>query len=332
MKRRIVIVTFVFLLFCVFASLANAQGELTLEGLAARLESMVGRVDANEERIQALETRLAPTPTATVTPTATPESRARLTTGRKMNVRWGPGTQYAIIGTAEANATFEIIGQNLSKSWWQIDYEGQPGWVYAPYVTAIYAGDVEIVPTPTRVPTATPVPTSTPRPTATAQTEVQQEVRLATLLAIQDYEGIWGLGSFFDLSEDERDRRIAFYISLFMTATQKCGLEYSEMFRIVKWSGNQLELAGVSAKIETPMRAYWLEWFSTNEITDPCEYTIQDETLRLLDQHSTTSAPRPTSTPPPADTAVDLEYAATALLWADFLTDQDDWLALPAKS
>ena len=90
-------------------------------------------------------------PTATPTP-ATPY----LTTRGRMNVRGGPGTNYAIVGAAAAGARLEITGKNAGGDWWRIDYQGQHGWIYAPFVTATNADGVEVAPTP--VPPPTPVP------------------------------------------------------------------------------------------------------------------------------------------------------------------------------
>ena len=140
-----------------------------------------------------------------------------------------------------------------------------------------------------------PTAIATPKATATtmAQTEAQKEIgHLARLLALNDYEGTGGttrpMGSFFRLSDDEQERRKAFYLPLFIAATERCGVEYRKMFQIVNSSANLLELNGVAAKLGTPVRAYWLEWFSTIEITEPCEFAIVDERGRLLDEYPPT--------------------------------------------
>ena len=167
-----------------------AQSDLTLEELAAQLENLTSKVtdlftaqaelntahDELAQRLAAVETAIAPTPTptptATHTPTlvpspTTPPEQAYLTVQRRMNVRRGPGTHHEILGTAEAGAEFDITGKNINEDWWQIEYEGDPGWVYAPFVTANHADDVQVVstPTPTPIATATPRPTNTPSPT-----------------------------------------------------------------------------------------------------------------------------------------------------------------------
>lgn len=178
-----------------------AQGDLTLEDLAAQVDGLTSKVaeifttqDNLSQRLAAVETAIAPTPTATATLTETPlathtataspsptplPADPSLTIQRRMNVRRGPGTHHDILSTTEAGTEFNITGKNLNGDWWQIDYEGQAGWVYAPFVTANYADDVQVVPSPTPIPTATlsptPIPTATPRPTSTPTPDVRKE-------------------------------------------------------------------------------------------------------------------------------------------------------------
>ena len=256
-------------------------------------------------------------PTASATPT--PEGTARLVIGRKMNVRSGPGTQHEISGTAEAGAEYAIRGRNLEGDWWQIDYEGVAGWVYAPYVTAVDAEEAAIVATPTREPTATPRPTSAPVPTATvadpgieaiervmqalkAETGAQQEtLRFAFLLALNDYEGIGGSvrpwGSFFRLPEEEIQQRITYYIPRFEAAMKRCDVDADKMFWIINSNANKLELAGIAQAQGWSPRAEWIEFLSINEIPDqngllnPCEELVASRTWEILDQYSETQTP-----------------------------------------
>ncbi|GAB4563896.1 MAG: hypothetical protein Kow0047_13190 [Anaerolineae bacterium] len=105
-----------------------------------------------------------PVPTPTDTPTPMPPAAVPNT---NMNVRAGPGTNYPIIGAARAGQTFLITGKNPQGDWWQIDYNGRTGWLYAPLT--VPQGDVSQIqvaaniPTPPP-PTPTPIPTPTPPP------------------------------------------------------------------------------------------------------------------------------------------------------------------------
>ncbi len=83
----------------------------------------------------------------------------------EMNIRSGAGTDYDVIGTAEAGQEFVITGKSGSEDWWRIDFEGQIGWLYAPFVVA---SNAEAVP----VANATPVPSG---PESLPTTAVQVE-------------------------------------------------------------------------------------------------------------------------------------------------------------
>ena len=61
-----------------------------------------------------------------------------------MNVRDGPGTFYPVLGTASAGEQFAITGKTSSGSWWRINYNEQPGWVFSGLVIA--SGPLEGVP------------------------------------------------------------------------------------------------------------------------------------------------------------------------------------------
>ena len=69
-----------------------AQGDLTLEGLAAQVESLTSKVtklfstqDDLAQRLAAVETAIAPTPTATPHPTSTPSPMATPDEARRLS-------------------------------------------------------------------------------------------------------------------------------------------------------------------------------------------------------------------------------------------------------
>jgi len=76
---------------------------------------------------------------------APPASDAQVTVLGEMNIRGGPGTDYEVIGDAVAGEAFAITGKNEEGNWWQIDFRGEPGWIFAPYVVAADAEDVPVV-------------------------------------------------------------------------------------------------------------------------------------------------------------------------------------------
>jgi hypothetical protein len=122
----------------------------------------------------------SPLPTATPEPTAAPPTAtpapAQVVVGAGgVNVRNGPGTNFSLVGSADPGSAAPLIGRY--GDWWQIQYNGSPGWVYGELVTAENADAVPQV-VPTASPTPAPVvPTATPAPTAVPPTAVPEDVR-----------------------------------------------------------------------------------------------------------------------------------------------------------
>lgn len=122
-----------------------------------------------------------PPPPSTATPgpqasaTPTPLAQAEVVISDDIaNLRRGPGTTYEKMGQVAKGERFAVIGKNLEGNWWQIDYRGQPAWLFGELVIAQNIGAVPVVqnippaPTATFTPTPPPTATSTPPPTATA--------------------------------------------------------------------------------------------------------------------------------------------------------------------
>jgi uncharacterized protein YraI len=112
----------------------------------------------------------AATEAPTAEPTATPApANAEVTTNDVVNIRQGPGTNYNLVGSAQAGTKFRVTGKNQAGDWWQIDYNGQPGWVFGQLVTASNTQAVALAQNIPAAPTAAPPPppTNTPVPQAT---------------------------------------------------------------------------------------------------------------------------------------------------------------------
>jgi len=189
MKKLLLVVLIVVCLAGIAVPL-YAQDDLTLQGLADKVEAIVNlltsmsdRLTAYEERLAILEATDTPTPTPTASPTAsstptatpTPDS-ATVTITRRMNVRAGPGTNYPIVGQAEAGSQYPISGRNPASTWWQIIYGGQFAWVYSPLVTAtnphiVQAASFIPTPPPTPVPPTPIPPTPVPQVVAPAPSD-----------------------------------------------------------------------------------------------------------------------------------------------------------------
>jgi uncharacterized protein YraI len=75
-----------------------------------------------------------------------------------VNIRSGPGINYAVIGTLNANTPMPITGRNGDSSWWQIKITNDTqGWVSNAVVSASNINGVPLVQAPSP-PSPTPVP------------------------------------------------------------------------------------------------------------------------------------------------------------------------------
>ncbi len=103
------------------------------------------------------------------TVTGTPEGPT-IVVPDQVNVRLGPGTNYAKVGVLIAGQVAPALGRSPGGEWIQIAYPGVPGnvaWVYAPFVV-LDAGQ-ELLPIIEPPPTPTPRIAPTIDPTLAAQ-------------------------------------------------------------------------------------------------------------------------------------------------------------------
>lgn len=141
----------------------------TEAALAAAATASVAQPAANENPAPTDTPAEQPTP-AEPTATPTPEA-AQATASQGMNVRSGPGTNYQIIGAAQAGDRFVIKGKDPTGAWWQVDYNGRDGWLFGQLVNAQNTGAVAVaqnIPAPPP-PTATPIPQPTQPPAQPTQ-------------------------------------------------------------------------------------------------------------------------------------------------------------------
>jgi uncharacterized protein YraI len=157
---------------------ATAEAAITATGEVDPGSMVTAPEQATREAVPAADTATftptpkpsptnTPLPTATAkpkpspTPTDTPEMVTLAEGSSAINVRGGPGTAYPIVTQLEPGAAAAVIGRNDAESWWQIDREGETGWVFAELVA--FSGDEAEVavgesppPPPTATPTAAP--------------------------------------------------------------------------------------------------------------------------------------------------------------------------------
>ena len=104
----------------------------------------------------------------------------------QINVRGGPGTDYAAVGVLVAGELVSAKGRSVAGLWVQIDYPGVAGalaWVYSPLVTIFQGSGLPIIEPP---PTPTLRVTPTIDPTLAAQFVLEiPATRLPTFTAPQ---------------------------------------------------------------------------------------------------------------------------------------------------
>ncbi len=100
----------------------------------------------------AVAANIPPSPTPTNTPEPKPYAVVR---NPRVNVRSGPGTNFAAVGQAQQGARLEIVGRNQAGDWWQVCcVNGQKGWISDELVRR--EGPVERVALSPDLPTPTP--------------------------------------------------------------------------------------------------------------------------------------------------------------------------------
>lgn len=113
-------------------------------------------------------------PAGTVFPTPTLEGTWVRVTANVLNVRNGPGFNYAQIGQVSLNDQLRILGAIADYSWLAVDFQGGVGWVKTEFTEVL--GDLGGVPIlqapPTPTPAATPTLTLAPNPDIVIDTVV----------------------------------------------------------------------------------------------------------------------------------------------------------------
>lgn len=106
----------------------------------------------------------------TVAPTNTPApANPQVTLTQIVNVRGGPGTNYNVLGAGNPGQVFPVTGKSPAGDWWQINFNGQSGWVFGQLVTPLNTESVAVAANIPPAPTAPPPPpaTNTPVPQPT---------------------------------------------------------------------------------------------------------------------------------------------------------------------
>ncbi len=124
------------------AKLSDARGGVIPLSVASVAKAV--RVAVATVSNTAIAAAATSTDSQTVAAAATTTERPRLSSGQLVNVREGPGTNYATLGQIQPGGNFDIVGKSPAGDWWQIALpNGRNGWVIGQLVST--AGDVNAV-------------------------------------------------------------------------------------------------------------------------------------------------------------------------------------------
>lgn len=109
MRRRVIVVSLAVGLLLAGVATISAQGTITLESLADRVAYLFTAHDELAQRVAAIETSIAPTPTPIVTATPAPSSipSTVMNVVAQGGARSGPGRQYQYLGSVDKGDVFQ---------------------------------------------------------------------------------------------------------------------------------------------------------------------------------------------------------------------------------
>lgn len=229
-----------------------------------------------------------PRPTETATPVPTPP---HVIVGANMNVRAGPGTEYEIIGGAQAGEEFKITGRNNPATWWRISYNGLRGWVFGELVTPYNAGKVVAVlmPTPRAAVASTPTraPTATRAAAPVVQSEGEAIYTMAGALHLLDRQFKGTLSEWSRLSPEERDKTIKFHGELLVYAMRYCNMSLEAVGTMIDENGAMLDMFGYTTRKDVDARfllLFTLRMVGEEYPSRPrsCESIVADGARELL--------------------------------------------------
>ncbi len=137
----------------------NTQGELQVEAVIKDRGAVMARQTGVSVPVATYTPIATPTPVFTPTPTPSPTPEYAVAVAKSAgNVRSGPSTAYARIGTLRAGANYRITGQSEGSDWWQIAFDNKSGWVSSDVVniggSTADVAVVQVAPPPTAAPRA----------------------------------------------------------------------------------------------------------------------------------------------------------------------------------
>jgi len=131
--------------------LSIASVVILVSALACNLSSPAGTDEAPTQEVVTVVVTATPE-TAPATEETASDTKATATLNQDLNVRGGPGTNYPIIVSLPGGTAVDILGKNADASWWFIAFNGNTGWVSAPFVASVNTENVPLVDAPAPAP------------------------------------------------------------------------------------------------------------------------------------------------------------------------------------
>ena len=254
------------------------QTGLTLEDLSSRIELILVGQGYILKRVAALETAVA-------APTEAAPAQIRIVANANVNIRRGPGTEYAIIGTAKKGDVFILIDSDAEINWWEVGFQEESGWIHAYYVDLVDFENASGLDTPNPSYSTAAGPTITPTPTDIPHGATHKEWAQMANLVAEDIKAR-GIEKNYLTPEALRDV-INTYLQTAIEAAEDCEFTTTELMRVVDDYAEEVDEAGVSERLGISSR-----WDLLNSLVEfripafTCEENIQLRVEWIIEEYS----------------------------------------------
>lgn len=195
-----------------------------------------------------------------------------------LNVRNGPGRDYASLGTLVANDVISVTAKDSSGDWLQINFKGQPGWVAAEFMQVDHSESLPVIAVQEQETGGVTEPSSTEVPALTLQDNDSLEAPIAVVqLGSAQASGLQSNG-FVSLAAGDPADWIQFTSSsTSATVRIKCTPDSLQMDLYADRSlANEgfLKCNEIKTLNTVPGQIYTLKLWSNAETTLPIPYSV----------------------------------------------------------
>ena len=274
-SARIMLVVAVLTLAASIPIYAQQKG-ITLESLSRRIDILFTGQQYSLERIVALETAVA----EYIPPV---DNRIQVIATGNVNVRQGPGTEHPIIGTATEGQILPSEGEDPDGIWWQVEFDGQTGWIHGFYLEIFDPDSTKQPETPTPLrgneQATTPEPVDIPQ--GTSRTLWIQTADLV----IKDFKSRGFEGSY--LTPEALDEVINTYMQTAIEAADECEFEVAELLNVVDHNADRLDQTDIPENLDISPRWDLISSLIEHRHEDfSCEVNLQGRVNWIIDEYS----------------------------------------------